>query len=424
MATVILGMQWGDEGKGKITHLLAREAAVVVRFSGGPNAGHTVIDRGVKFGTHQLPAGAFYPGVRCVLASGMVIDLTVLREEYETIAAHLNGKIELIISENAHLILPYHRTLEELEGSGASIGTTRRGIGPAYRDKAARVGIRAGDLLDPDRLREKLTRRLALLQRLWPASEEIASFSAAGLADGLFDAGRPFLTSIGDAAGVIRAALRRAPAGGEEVLFEGAQGALLDLDFGTYPYVTSSTTTFAGLGQAIGIPNPRVERRLGVVKAYTTRVGQGSFPTEITGGIGARLQEKGGEVGVTTGRPRRCGWLDLVALKHAARLNGPTGLAVTKLDVLSGLPEIKICVAYRLRGERTERFPLADEDLAHCQPIYETLSGWEEGLEAARRQSDLPRAAREYLERIAAELDSPISLISVGPAPEETIVVG
>lgn len=420
MAKAILGMQWGDEGKGKITHLLSREAAMVVRFNGGPNAGHTVIDHGVKFGTHQIPAGAFYPGTRCVLASGMVIDLSILREEVEAVAIHLKGSIELVISENAHLILPYHRILEGLEGSGARIGTTRRGIGPAYRDKAARVGIRAGDLLDPDRLQEKLCHRLDLLGRAWPTSEEIASLSADGLTVDLLDTARPFLASIGDATDAIRAAL----ADGREVLFEGAQGALLDLDFGTYPYVTSSATTFSGLGNAIGMPNPRVEHRIGVVKAYTTRVGEGAFPTELKGEIGVRLQEKGGEFGVTTGRPRRCGWLDLVALRHAAALNGPTSLAVTKLDVLSGLPEIKICTAYRLRGERITRFPLANEDLSLCEPIYERFTGWKEEIGSVRSYADLPREARNYLERIAEELGTPIGLISVGPAPEETISPG
>ena len=420
MAKAILGMQWGDEGKGKITHLLAREADMVVRFNGGPNAGHTVIDHGVKFGTHQIPAGAFYPGTRCVLASGMVIDLSILREEVEAIAIHLKGSIELVISENAHLILPYHRILEGLEGSGVRIGTTRRGIGPAYRDKAARVGIRAGDLLDPDQLQEKLYHRLDLLGRAWPTSEEIASLSADGLTVDLLDTARPFLSSIGDATGAIRAAL----ADGREVLFEGAQGALLDLDFGTYPYVTSSATTFSGLGNAIGIPNPRVEHRIGVVKAYTTRVGEGAFPTELKGEIGVRLQEKGGEFGVTTGRPRRCGWLDLVALQHAAALNGPTSLAVTKLDVLSGLPEIKVCTAYRLRGERITRFPLANEDLSLCEPIYERFTGWKEEIGSVRSYDDLPHEARNYLERIAEELGAPIGLVSVGPAPEETISTG
>ncbi|MEA1871157.1 MAG: adenylosuccinate synthase [Candidatus Bipolaricaulota bacterium] len=420
MSKAILGMQWGDEGKGKITHLLAREAAMVVRFNGGPNAGHTVIDHGVKFGTHQIPAGAFYPGVRSVLASGMVINLGVLREEYETIAEHLGREPELLIAENAHLILPYHRILEGLEGSGARIGTTRRGIGPAYRDKAARVGIRVGDLLDPDRLQEKLYHRLDLLARAWPASEEVASLSADRLTADLLDTAQPFLSSIGDATGAIRAAL----ADGREVLFEGAQGALLDLDFGIYPYVTSSATTFSGLGNAIGIPNPRVEHRIGVVKAYTTRVGEGAFPTEITGETGVRLQEKGGEFGVTTGRPRRCGWLDLVALQHAAALNDLTSLAITKLDVLSGLPEIKVCTAYRLRGERITRFPLANEDLAHCEPIYERFTGWKEEIGRIRSYDDLPREARNYLEKIAAELGAPIGLVSVGPTPEETISTG
>lgn len=420
MSKAILGMQWGDEGKGKITHLLAREADMVVRFNGGPNAGHTVIDHGVKFGTHQIPAGVFYPETKCVLASGMVIDLSILREEVEAIAIHLKGSIELVISENAHLILPYHRILEGLEGSGARIGTTRRGIGPAYRDKAARVGIRAGDLLDRDRLREKLHHRLDLLCHVWPTSEEIASLSADGLTADLLDTAQPFLSSIGDATGAIRVAL----AGGREVLFEGAQGALLDLDFGTYPYVTSSATTFSGLGNAIGIPNPRVDHRIGVVKAYTTRVGEGAFPTELTGETGVRLQKKGGEFGVTTGRPRRCGWLDLVALQHAAALNDPTSLAVTKLDVLSGLPEIKVCTAYRLRGERITRFPLANENLSLCEPIYERFTGWEEEIGRIRSYDDLPHEARNYLERIAEGLGAPIGLVSVGPAPEETISTG
>jgi adenylosuccinate synthase len=375
---------WGDEGKGKITHLLAREADIVVRFNGGPNAGHTVIDHGVKFGTHQIPAGVFYPETKCVLASGMVIDLSILREEVEAIAIHLKGSIELVISENAHLIL------------------------------------RAGDLLDRDRLREKLHHRLDLLCHVWPTSEEIASLSADGLTADLLDTAQPFLSSIGDATGAIRVAL----AGGREVLFEGAQGALLDLDFGTYPYVTSSATTFSGLGNAIGIPNPRVDHRIGVVKAYTTRVGEGAFPTELTGETGVRLQKKGGEFGVTTGRPRRCGWLDLIALQHAAALNDPTSLAVTKLDVLSGLPEIKVCTAYRLRGERITRFPLANENLSLCEPIYERFTGWEEEIGRIRSYDDLPHEARNYLERIAEGLGAPIGLVSVGPAPEETISTG
>ncbi len=417
MATAVIGMQWGDEGKGKITHLLARDADIVVRFNGGANAGHTVIDRGMKFGTHLIPAGAFYPGTVSVLANGMVIDMRVLREEYDAIAAHLGREPELIIAENAHLILPYHPLLEEVEGSGKAIGTTRRGIGPAYRDRAARVGIRAGDLLAPARLRARLARRIELLKRSWPGIPEVAALDADGIADELLQVSAPFLSAIGDAAGAIRDALSR----GEEVLFEGAQGTLLDVDFGTYPYVTSSSTTFAGLPGAIGVPNPAVARRIGVAKAYTTRVGAGPFPTELEGEIGERLQKVGGEFGVTTGRPRRCGWLDLVGLRHAVSLNDPTELAITKLDVLSGLPEIKICRAYRIDGTETTRFPVAADDLARCTPVYETLPGWEEDLRGVRSPDELPRAARDYLEFISAELGVPIGIVSVGPAPEETI---
>ena len=417
MATAVLGMQWGDEGKGKITHLLGRDAAMVVRFNGGPNAGHTVIDCGVKFGTHQVPAGAFYPGVRSVLATGMVIDMWVLRDEYDAISAHRGEAPEIIIAGNAHLILPYHRILEGLEGSGAAIGTTRRGIGPAYRDRAARVGIRAGDLLTPNRLRARLETRIALLRRLWPASPEIAALDPKQLADELVQVSAPFLGSIGDAAAQIRAALSR----GEEVLFEGAQGALLDIDFGTYPYVTSSGTTFAGLPQEIGVPNPRVERRVGVTKAYTTRVGSGPFPTELSDSVGATIQQRGGEYGVTTGRPRRCGWLDLVGLRHAVAVNDPTELAITKLDVLSGISTIKVCRAYQLNGQEIKQFPIDPDVLAGCVPVYETLPGWDEDLRAMRSPHELPQAARDYIEFIADAVGVPVGIVSVGPAPEATI---
>jgi len=420
MATAVLGMQWGDEGKGKITHLLAKDAAMVVRFNGGPNAGHTVIDRGVKFGTHQIPAGVFYSGVKSVLATGMVIDLFVLREEYDGIVEHLGREPELIIAENAHLIMPYHRILEDLEGSGSAIGTTRRGIGPAYRDRAARIGIRAIDLLDGSRLKERLNSRLDALKRAWPQSEEIASLSASALADDLLFAAEPFLASIGDAPAAIDAALTN----GEEVLFEGAQGALLDVDYGTYPYVTSSSTVYAGLPHAVGLGGLRVEHRLGVTKAYTTRVGEGPFPTELTGAEGEWLRSAGAEFGVTTGRPRRCGWLDLVALRYATRLNAPTGLAVTKLDVLTGLEEIKICRAYRLHDREITTFPTSLEDLAVCEPVYETVPGWDDDISGVKVYDDLPAAARAYLEGISAQLAVPIAIVSVGPAPEETIVTG
>jgi len=420
MSTAILGMQWGDEGKGKITHLLAKKAEMVVRFNGGPNAGHTVIDRGVKFGTHQIPTGAFYPGVQCILASGMVIDMSVLRAEYETLTGHLGQSPQMFISENAHLILPYHPMLEELEGSGAHIGTTRRGIGPAYRDKAARVGIRVGDLRHPSKLRDRLNQRIDLLRQTWPKASEITALSADRLAGDLLNIAQPFLESIGDAASVIRTALRQ----DQRVLFEGAQGALLDLDFGTYPYVTSSSTTFAGLSNATGVTATETIDSIGVVKAYTTRVGEGHFPTELSGKIENRLRERGGEFGVTTGRPRRCGWLDLVALKHAATLNRLTGLAITKLDVLSGMEEIKVCRAYRIGERKIVRFPLGEEELAHCEPIYETLACWKEEIQTARTLDALPSAAHNYVDHISQVLEVPLTMVSVGPAPEETIAIG
>jgi len=417
MATAVLGMHWGDEGKGKIVHLLARDADIVVRFSGGANAGHTLIDRGVKFGTHLIPAGAFYPGTASVLASGMVIDLSVLREEFEAISKHLGSPPRLLIAENAHLVLPYHRLLEELEGSGKAIGTTGRGIGPAYRDKAARNGIRAGDLLEPDLLVERLERRLSLLRQEHPSSREIGAMTAAGLADRLLSLAEPFLPAIGDAARFVADGL----AAGKEVLFEGAQGALLDLDYGTYPYVTSSPTTFSGLRNAVGIPTAEVAERIGVVKAYSTRVGAGPFPTELEDEIGGLIRDRGGEYGVTTGRPRRCGWLDLVALRYAVFLNDPTAIALTKLDVLTGIEELKACVAYRLDGRTIERFPRSVSELDRCIPVYESVPGWSEPIAGIRSFDRLPPAARDYVKLIEEAAGAPARLVSVGPAPEETI---
>jgi adenylosuccinate synthase len=417
MATAVLGLQWGDEGKGKITHLLAKDADMVVRFNGGPNAGHTVIDRGVKFGTHLIPAGAFYPGTTSVLASGTVIDLKVLREEWDLISQHLGWQPQLVLAENAHLILPYHRELEELEGSGAHFGTTRRGIAPAYRDKAAKVGIRAGDLLYTDIAVRRLEHRLTLLKRQWTHSPAIQSLDARALVEEQLAIAGPMVDFIGDATRAIGEALNADRA----VMFEGAQGALLDVDHGSYPFVTSSSTTFAGLGNSIGIPIPSVERRLGVFKAYMTRVGAGPFPTRVDGDAEERLRVTGGEFGVTTGRPRDCGWLDLVALRYAVQLNACTGLTITKLDVLSGFETIKVCRSYRLDGRPSERFPLSAELLARCEPEYETLPGWTETLSGIRDTSELPKRVMEYIELIEREVGVPIEIVSVGPEPEATM---
>ena len=418
MATAILGLQWGDEGKGKITHLLAKDSDMVVRFNGGPNAGHTVIDRGVKFGTHLIPAGAFYPDTISVLASGMVIDLKVLREEWDMVSQHLGWRPRLLIAENAHVIMPYHRALEELEGSGKHFGTTRRGIAPTYRDKAAKLGIRAGDLLYPNIAKQRLERRLDLLKRQWPNSEEVQALDSEALLEDLLSSAQPLLSSIGNATTAICDALEADRA----VLFEGAQGALLDVDHGSYPFVTSSSTTFAGLSNSIGISNPAVDSRLGVFKAYMTRVGAGPFPTRGSSELEERLRTIGGEFGVTTGRARDCGWLDLVALRYAVRLNGCTGLAITKLDVLSGFDEIKACRSYRLGGNTIHDFPLSADQLENCEPEYETVPGWQEPISEVRDLSSLPSQVMDYIAFIEREVGVPIEIVSVGPEPEATMM--
>ncbi len=418
MATAVLGLQWGDEGKGKITHLLAKDADMVVRFNGSRNAGHTVIDRGVKFGTHLIPAGAFYLDTLSVLASGMVIDFEVLREEWDMVSQHLGWPPRLLIAENAHVIMPYHRELEELEGSGKHFGTTRRGIAPTYRDKAAKLGIRVGDLLRPDIARQRLERRLDLLKTEWPNSEEVQSLDAGELLEEQLSFAQPLLTFVGDATTAIGNALEA----DRTVMFEGAQGTLLDVDHGSYPFVTSSSTTFAGLSNSIGIPIPRVDRRLGVFKAYMTRVGAGPFPTRMSSESEERLRTIGGEFGVTTGRPRDCGWLDLVALRYAVRLNGCTGLAITKLDVLSGFDEIKICRSYRLDGKSIEKFPLSAELLEQCKPEYETVSGWQELISEVRDLAELPSRVMEYIALIEREVNVPVEIVSVGPEPEATMM--
>lgn len=420
MATAVFGMQWGDEGKGKVAHLLARNAEMVVRFNGGPNAGHTVVHDGATFGIHQIPVGAFYQRARCVLAAGVVIDPWTLRKEYDELTDRLGHRPAVEISETAHLILPYHRLLEELEGSGAKIGTTGRGIGPAYRDRAARSGIRAGDLLHPADLADRIGAVLDLIRSMWGGDPRVAALSVGEIVDDLMEASKPFLPRITDTSRLLEDALAQ----GKRILFEGAQGALLDVDYGTYPYVTSSATTFLGLAQSIGVALAPIDQRIGVLKAYTTRVGKGAFPTELDDRSGERLRQRGGEFGVTTGRPRRCGWLDLVALRHAVRLNRPTGLAITKLDILDDLDAIKVCRAYRLRGEIIERMPSSPRDLEPCEPIYETLPGWKTRTAEARSVADLPRAARAYLDAVSHALDVPVALISVGPEPEATIVSG
>jgi len=412
-AIAVIGAQWGDEAKGKVVHALAREADLVVRFNGGPNAGHTVEDRHGKVQLHLIPAGALQPGAVGVIAHGVVVDPWILNQEFSQLSTQGRPRPELYLSDRAQLILPHHRLREELEGTAGRLGTTRRGIGPAYQERVARRGLRLGDLAERELVEGRLASAHAELKRLFGR----ADFDPTQMAEELSRFHREWAARIVDTQALVWQALRA----GKTVIFEGAQGTLLDLDLGTYPYVTSSTTTVHGIGWGAGVRLPDSARVIGVVKAYTTRVGAGPFPTEEPGELGAWLREAGAEYGATTGRPRRCGWLDLVALRYAQRINGFTELAVTKLDVLSGLSELKICVSYDIGGGRTEEFPCSVGKLAAVQPVYETLPGWEEDIHSARRWEDLPKRAREYLAFIEGALGIPVTLIGVGPREEELI---
>ena len=427
-AIAVIGAQWGDEGKGKVAHLLAQDADWAVRFNGGTNAGHTVVvgreeseQKETEFKFHLIPSGALHPDCRGVLANGMVIEPFSLAREYEQLRKALGREPRLYVSQAAHLILPYHPIVERLEGAKSELDTTARGIGPAYQDKAARRGLRVGDLLHEGRFLEKLSRNLERLKALYPGEAELQELEAEPLAREILRAVEPLRERVVDASRLLNEALAR----GETVVFEGAQGTLLDLDFGTYPYVTSSHATVGGVGVGAGVSPRRLDRVIGVLKAYTTRVGAGPFPTEETGEVGERLRGTGArpwdEFGTTTGRPRRCGWLDLVALKYAVRVNDFTELALMKLDVLSGFDEVKAAVAYRCDGQVLEEFPQDAEVLARCEPVYEALPGWSESLRGCRSWRALPRNARGYVRFIEKAVGVPISIVSVGRASEETI---
>ncbi len=420
--TVVIGSQWGDEGKGKIVDLLSEEVDVVARYQGGANAGHTICWGDQTFVLHLVPSGIFHEGVSCVIGNGVVIDPVALMEEIRMIR-ELGYAVEgrLFISHNAHLIMPYHKKVEEARErarDAGAIGTTGRGIGPAYVDKFARTGIRVVDLLDRDVLRQKLKRAIeeknVILQSIYGAEgldveeiiEEYVEF------DQQID---PYVT---DTAAYLNAALAQ----GRHVLAEGAQGSLLDVDFGTYPFVTSSHPTVGGACTGLGIPPTAVNRVIGIVKAYCTRVGNGPFPTELDDATGRRLREVGHEFGATTGRPRRCGWLDLVALRYTAMINGFTELAITKLDVLTGLDRLEVCTRYRYDDKETARFPAEVQTLEKVEPRYETFSGWAEDITGVDRFDELPEAARRYLRFIAEFMGVGISMISTGPKRSQTIV--
>ncbi len=416
----MVGAQWGDEGKGKIVDLLAQDSDVVCRYQGGPNAGHTIVVGGETFKIRQTPSGVI-SGKTSVIGAGCVVDPQVLLEELDELASRGIDPSVVVLSGNAHLIMPWHVAIDQASErrlGDLQIGTTRRGIGPAYADKASRIGIRVQDVLDPKILRQKIEVALAeknlWLERIYESEpfdlEEVWSRYAA-YADRL----APY---VGDVSLLVDTALRD----GKKVLFEGAQATLLDLDHGTYPFVTSSNPIASGAATGIGIGPTRIDRVLGVSKAYVTRVGEGPFPSEIEGENQDRLRELGGEYGTVTGRERRCGWLDLVALRYAVRVNGMTSLALTKLDVLSAFPELPVCVRYKLRdGSETEHFPAHQSDFHHAEPVWETLPGWAEPLDNASSLHDLPAAARAYVEFVSSALDVPIELVGVGAARERVL---
>ena len=420
-AIAILGGQWGDEGKGKVVDYLAERAQAVARFGGGSNAGHTVINEKGEFRMHLVPSGVFYPHVTCIIGNGVVLAPKVLLEEIDLLGGRGVDTSRLFVSDRAHVVMPYHILLDGLEeeARGAkAIGTTRRGIGPCYVDKAARLGIRAGDLLDRETFRKRLAIALeqknSLLTRVYghePLSADAVFNEYAAYSERL----RPFIRDTGL---LLEAALER----GEWVVLEGAQGALLDVDFGTYPYVTSSSPTIGGAFTGLGVSPRRLEHVLGVFKAYSTRVGEGPMTTEMDKQMGDRVREKGGEYGATTGRPRRCGWFDGVAARYASRLNGFTGIVVTRLDVLDELPSLKVCVAYKVGNETLEHFPASLPLLERCQPVYEELPGWQTPSRGIRRFEDLPARARAYIKRIEELASCPVALVSVGPQREETIL--
>jgi len=417
---VVVGAQWGDEGKGKIVDVLAGQASLIARYQGGANAGHTVHVGGDSFVLHQIPSGILHPAQRCLLGNGVVLDLDQFFPELDAIIARgIDAEPRVGISGRAHLLLEYHKRLDQASERArgvAKIGTTGKGIGPAYEDKIARTGIRVADLMDVERGRRLLVQATQRAnQRLARAGAE--PMEAELLADQVLRWRERLLPLVTDTGREITAALGR----GESVLLEGAQGALLDVDHGTYPFVTSSTTTAAGACTGVGIGPTRVEQVLGVVKAYTTRVGSGPLPTELAEPMQSQLRELGGEYGATTGRPRRCGWFDAVVVRYAAQVNGLTGLAITKLDVLDTLPEIRICNGYRAGDFCYDTFPYDLRVLDHAEPIYEIVPGWNTDISSVRSYGQLPAAARAYLDRLEELTGVPITYVSVGTKRDQII---
>lgn len=420
---VIVGTQWGDEGKGKIVDFLTEKADVVARYQGGNNAGHTVVIKNEKYVLHLIPSGVLHKRKKCIIGNGVVINPEALIAEMDGLGKQgISVDNNLLVSKNAHVIMPYHKALEcehENRKGNNKIGTTGMGIGPSYSDKSSRSGIRMMDLLSPDIFREKLKTNLVMVNFLLERFYNRAPLKADEIYNKYMAYAKRLSKYIVDTDVIINEAI----ASGKKVLFEGAQGTLLDIDHGTYPFVTSSNTIAGGACTGLGVGPTKIKKVLGITKAYTTRVGEGPFPTELKDELGESIRQKGGEFGATTGRPRRCGWLDIVVLKHAIRINGLTGIALTKLDILDGLDTIKICTGYKYKGTVYKNFPKEIDVLKEALPVYEKLKGWQESTLGVREMKKLPANARTYIKRIEALLDTKIQIISTGQKRDEIIVL-
>ncbi len=419
-AIVLLGAQWGDEGKGKATDLLGSSVDYVVKYNGGNNAGHTIVIDGDKYALHLLPSGILTPGCVPVIGNGVVIDLAVLFEEIDGLEARGVDTSKLLVSASAHLIGPQHRTIDKVAErflGKAKLGTTGRGIGPTYADKMSRVGVRVQDLFDEKILRQKVEGSLELKNHLLVKVYNRRAITVDEVVEEFLSYAERLRPLVADTVLVLGEALDR----GDTVLLEGGQATLLDVDHGTYPFVTSSNPTSGGACTGSGIPPTRIDRVIAVVKAYTTRVGSGPFPTELLDADGEKLRDDGAEFGTTTGRPRRCGWYDAVVARYAARVNGVTDFVLTKLDVLTGWEKVPVCVAYEVDGVRHEEMPMTQTDFHHAKPVYELLDGWDEDISGARSLDDLPKTAQAYVAALEEMSGAPISAIGVGPGRDETV---
>lgn len=421
-AVVVMGTQWGDEGKGKIVDYLAEKADVVARYQGGNNAGHTVVVEGKEFKLHLLPSGILYKGKTCVVGNGVVIDPEVMLREIKGMQEKGIDTSGLKVSNRAHVIMPYHRLLDEAEETyrgDHKIGTTKRGIGPCYMDKNSRCGIRVVDLLDEEEFSEKLKRNLEAKNHLLKAVYGVEGFDYETVRKEYLGYAEELRSYVCDTSATLNKAIKN----GEKILFEGAQATMLDLDHGTYPYVTSSHPIAGGVCVGAGIGPTKISTVVGVVKAYTTRVGEGPFPTELFDEVGDHIREKGHEYGTTTGRPRRCGWLDACVVGYAGRLSGIDYMAITRLDILDELETLKLCVGYKYKGAIMDEFPASLKVLAEVEPVYEELPGWQSDTTSIRNYKDLPLNARRYLERLSEVADIKLGIVSVGPGREQTIIM-